>query len=195
MRSRALVTLWIAAVAVGGPSCQEDEVACLDEDHRPSPPGDANACHELATLIVRHMECTAEFFDQIGSEGLTSRNGELAYQYGRAGHATEAEIATCQDTIPEYQERIAAPTCAAPSQYCGPAPGPGNPCHAFYREQLDYQERCTQLVASEGMDSYEGKLDAWEARCDYATESEQTTNCGGAAYDYYADANTMGICY
>jgi len=177
-------------------SCETDDGICDGEDHRPAEPSGANACHEAGTLKVRADECTAGFYDSVGTEGLTSRNAELAYQYGRADHATDAEAGECEAQVADHEAEIADPACAEPSSDCGPAAGDGNACHDYYREMMDYQQRCMpDLIAASGMDTYEGKLDAWYARADYATTDEQSTTCGGSAYSYYATANQSGTCY
>ena len=182
-----LVALWL-------PACGDDWVECDGEDHRPAAPSSANACHDLAFLVVRNMECTQGLFDQAGFDGLSSRNAELAYQYARAGYASSAEISACSDSLAEYEALVASPDCAAPSTDCGPSAGDRNLCHDFYGEMLEYQARCMpELMAAEGMDSYDAKVDAWEARADYATTGEESSTCGGI--DYYASQNALGTCY
>jgi len=192
---RRVLLLGLGLVALWLPACGDDWVECEGEDHRPTPPGDANACHDLGFLLVRNMECAAGQFDNPGFEGLSSRNAELAYQYARADHANAAEISTCSDSLAEYQALVASPECAPASTYCGPAAGGDNLCHEYYRELVEYQARCMpELIASDGMDSYEAKLDAWEARSDYATADESSGTCGGGI-DYYASMNATGGCY
>jgi len=190
-----LLSVGLGATAIWLPGCGEDWVECDGEDHRPTAPGDANACHDLAFLLVRSLECTDGLFDQPGFEGINSRNAELAYHYTRAGHATSAEASGCADLLAEYEATVASPQCAAPSTHCGPAPGGANLCHEYYREMLDYQQRCTpELMAAEGMDSYEAKIEAWSARADFATADQSSGTCGGGI-DYFASMNATGGCY
>lgn len=185
----------LIAAALWLPACGDDWVECAGEDHRPTPPGDANACHDLAFLLVRNMECTAGLFDQNGFDGISSRNAELAYQYARADYASSAEMSACSDSLAEYEALVASPECAAPSTDCGPAAGADNLCHDYYHEMLQYQQRCMpELMAPEGMDSYDAKHDAFAARADYATADESSGTCGGAI-DYYASQNAQGTCY
>jgi hypothetical protein len=192
VRGRWLVLL--LAIWIG--SCAEEDGVCDGEDHRPQLPAAANACHEAGMLKVRADECIAGFYEAFGTDGLISRNAELAYQYARADHASDAEFGGCEVSAADYEVDIADAACAEPSSDCGLAAGGSNACHDYYREMMDYQQRCMpDLIAATGMDSYDGKLDAWYARADYATDTEQTSTCGGSAYSYYASANQAGTCY
>ncbi len=182
----------LVLVACGG----EEDTFCEGEDHRPELPDQANPCHEFATLYVRDMECIDGLFDGPGFEGLNSRNGELAYQYMRANYATSSEITECEGWIPDYEQSIADPGCAAASTHCGPAPGGENACHTFYREKIEYEQRChPTLYASDGMNSADAALAAWLTRADYAAESDATGVCSTGATAYYADPNELGTCY
>lgn len=182
----------LVLTACGG----EDDVFCDGEDFRPEPADQANPCHDFATLYVRDMECIDGLFDGVGFEGLNSRNGELAHQYMRANYATSSEITECEGWIPEYEQRIMEPSCAAASTDCGPAPGGENACHTLYREKIEYEQRChPTLYASEGMNSADAALASWLARADYAVDSDHSGVCGATATAYYADPNDQGICY
>ena len=182
----------VILVACGG----GDEELCDGEDFRPALPDQANPCHDFAVVYVRDMECIDGFFDGVGFEGLNSRNGELAYQFMRANYATSSEISECQGWIPDYEERIMDTACAAPSSNCGPAPGGENSCHEFYREKIEYEQRChPTLYAADGMNSADAALASWLTRSDYAAESEWSGVCGATATAYYADPNDSETCY
>jgi len=181
-RSRSAVWVLAALVGVAVPlllSCpSEEQWACEGEDHRPTLPADANACHEAFELTVRGNECEAGFYDQEIYKGLEGRNGKLAYYFALADYATAAELTQCEEDIASLQAEVDAEDCAAPSTDCGPAPGGNNPCHTFYQAMADYRQTCDPgSFAAEGFNSYEAFVASKLAAADYATEDEWNSPC------------------
>ena len=142
-RIPCLLALLVALPLVGSSCDTGDDWACEGEDYRPQPPSDANACHEAYTLLVRVNECIEGFYDDEFKKGLNGRNGQLAYFYALADHASSDQIATCEDEIADYQAEADAEDCATPSTDCGPAPSPDNPCYDYFTELLEYRLRCS----------------------------------------------------
>ncbi len=184
----------LVVLAAGLQACQQDDVECDGEDHRPPLPAAANACHEAYQLYIRTNECIDGFYDEESNKGLNGRNAQLAYHYAMADHATAAQISECEGQATAHEETIAEEDCAAASRDCGPAPDDDNPCHDYYTELLAYRLRCSpETFGDEGTTSYDAAFDANMAMASYASTSEQGSVCAGIAY--YRDANDDGICY
>ncbi len=191
----AVLTACLLAAAPGvvGSCRGADAWACAGEDHRPVLPEDANDCHVAYELLVRANECMEGFYDDEFKKGMNGRNGQLAYYFALADHATAEQQAECAAQAVTYQQTIDDPECAAPSTDCGPPPGGDNVCHTYFAAMLEVRERCEPDSFGEGINGADAAWDASMAMADYASDDEQAGTCA-SGLSYWQSYNDGGTC-